>query len=78
MGLYLNDTEGNIESIRDCLNRAKKFLDDIKVSYPNKTILIVSHGSFIKALHYNIVGYDENTDFLSFRPENATLYCYEI
>ena len=72
----LNDKRGNIESIKECLNRAKVFLGKIKKEYPNKTILIISHGSFIKALHFNIIGYDENTDFLSFRPENTKIYEY--
>ena len=73
----LNDSSNNIESIQDCLLRANKFLTKIKKEYPNKSILIVSHGSFIKALHFNLIGYDENTDFLSFNPKNTTLYIYE-
>lgn len=74
----LNDNSNNIESIQDCLLRAKKFIDKVKENYPNKTILIISHGSFIKALHFNLIGYNENTDFLSFNPENSVLYEYEI
>ncbi len=74
----LNDSSHNIESVRDCLKRSKKFLDKIKKDYPNKNILIVSHGSFIKTLHFNMVGYNENTDFLSFNPKNTTLYEYGI
>ena len=73
----LNDSSNNIESIQDCLLRADKFLTKIKKEYPNKSILIVSHGSFIKALHFNLVGYDENMDFLSFNPKNTTLYIYD-
>jgi len=73
----LNDSSNNIESIQDCLLRANKFLKKIKEEYPNKSILIVSHGSFIKALHFNIIGYDENTDFLSFDPKNTILYEYD-
>ena len=65
----LNDSSHNIESIQECLLRAKKFIDQIKEEYSNKTILIISHGSFIKALHFNLIGYDENTDFLSFNPK---------
>ncbi len=74
----LNDNSHNIESLQDCLLRAKKFLDKIKREYPNKNILIISHGSFIKTLHFNLVGYDENTDFLSFNPKNSVLYEYEM
>ena len=74
----LNDSSHNIESLKDCLFRAKQFLDKIKKEYPNKTILIISHGSFIKALHFNLIGYDENTDFLSFNPKNSMVYEYEM
>lgn len=74
----LNDSHNGIESIKDCLDRAKIFLDKIKKEYPNKNILIVSHFAFIKALYYNINGYDKNTNFTSFRPENATLYEFNI
>ena len=73
----LNDSSNNIESLQDCLARADKFLKKIKKEYPNKTILIISHGTFIKALHFNLIGYDENTDFLSFNPKNTTLYAYD-
>ena len=72
----LNDSSNNIESIKDCLTRAKTFLDKIKKEYSNKTILIISHGSFIKTLHFNLIGYDENTNFMSFKPENCILYEY--
>lgn len=74
----LNDSSNNIENIEACLIRAKTFLDKIKKEYPNKTILIVSHGSLIKCLHYNIIGYSQNTDFLSFNPKNTTVYEYII
>lgn len=73
----LNDSSNNIESIQDCLLRANRFLNKIKEKYPNKSLLIVSHGGFIKALHFNLIGYDENTDFLSFNPKHATLYTYD-
>lgn len=74
----LNDTSNNIESIQKCLLRAYKFIEKLNSHYKDKTILIVSHGSFIKALHYNLIGYDENTDFLSFHPQNSTVYEYVI
>ena len=74
----LNDNSNNIESLQDCLLRAKTFLDKIKKEYPNKTILIISHGSFIKALHFNLIGYNEKTDFLAFNPKNLGFYEYEM
>ena len=74
----LNDASENIESIQDCLKRSKKFINKINKKYKNKNILIVSHGSFIKTLHFNLIGYDENTDFISFSPKNAIVYEYEL
>lgn len=74
----LNYQDENIESITVCLNRAANFLKEIKTKYPNKNILIISHGAFIKAIHYNINGYNKNTNFLSFNPQNATIYKYEL
>lgn len=74
----LNDDSNNVESIKDCIARAEKFLRKIKQDYPNKTILIVSHGGFIKYLHFCIKGYDENTDFLSFHAKNSIIYEYMI
>ena len=58
------------------MERAKQFINKIKNNYPNKNILIVSHAGLIKALHFNLIGYDENTDFLSFVPKNTTIYEY--
>ena len=66
-----------VESVKDVLKRTKKFLGEIKSS-DYKTILIVSHHATIRALHFNIVGYDDNTNLLSFHPENGKIYKYEI
>lgn len=74
----LNNKEGNIESIRECLDRAKQVLEKIKTEYPNKNVLLVSHGCLLKCIHFNLVGYNDETDFLSFFPNNAILYEHNI
>ncbi len=74
---HLNDSSNGIESLKDCLKRSQKFLDNLCLKYPNKNILIISHGSIIKALHFNLIGYNEYTDFLSFYPKNTEIYCYQ-
>lgn len=74
----LNYSDNNIESIRDCLKRSENFLNKIKNEYKDKNILIVTHGCILKCLHYNIMGYDNNTDFTTFIPKNTTIYEYEI
>lgn len=73
-----NSSENKVESITMLLERTKEFLDKIKKKYSSKTILIVSHSATIRALHFNIKGYDENTNFYDFVPENGGVYEYYI
>lgn len=68
-----------MEPIQAVLARAKSFLDDLKTKHgADATILVVAHGTLIKALHYNIVGYDEDTDLRGFYLGNAELAEYDI
>lgn len=39
-----NEQYERAENIRDCFNRVYKFLDELPKKYPNKKILLVSHG----------------------------------
>lgn len=73
-----NSCENGVEGIRQLLDRTKEFLDKLKLKYGDKTILIVSHSATIRALHFNIIGYDEETNFLSFSPKNGEVYEYDI
>lgn len=68
----------NIEKIKDLLKRAKDFLDDLKNKYSDKSILIVSHEAVIRAIHYNIVGYNDSTNFKEFEIDNCSLFKYNI
>lgn len=74
----LNYSEYKMETIKEVLKRAKEFLNYLNITYDNKNILIVSHGAFIKALYFNIIGYTENTNFLSFFPSNGEVLELEI
>lgn len=74
----LNYSEDGVESLRECLQRAENVLKKIKENYDGKTVLLVTHGGFMKALQYCLEGYDENTDFLTKLPKNTTIYEYEL
>ena len=58
--------------------RATNFLNEIKEKYYDKTILIVSHGATIRALHFVIKGYNENTNFLEIKIPNCCIFEYTI
>lgn len=69
----------NIEPIKNLLERSRKFLELVKAENSETAqILVVAHGELLKTLHFNIVGYDDKTDFYGFHLENGELGEYEI
>ena len=75
----LNTNEFGIEPVRDVLTRAGEFLQRVKAGNSSETkILVVGHGTLLKMLHYNIVGYDDETDFREFYMENGEIVEYEV
>lgn len=74
----LNSNQFGVENVKDLFARANNFLEDIKEKYSDKTVLIVSHGATIRALHYVITGYDENTNFLALKIPNCCVFEYSI
>ena len=64
----------NVETPKELLKRTKEFLDEIKIKYPDKNVLIISHSGTIKALYYNIVGYDKNTDLTTFYANHNEIF----
>lgn len=75
----INLNSHGMESIKDLLARAKKFLDKLKSEHgDSEEILVVAHGGLLRALHFNIVGYDDETDFPAFRFQNCEMREYEI
>ena len=75
----LNTSEGGIEPIKDVLARSKRVLDRIKAeNSKDAKVLVVGHGALFKALHFNVVGYDDNTDFRDFHLDNGAVVEYDI
>ena len=70
--------ELDIETSKKLIARAQQFIDYIKNNYDDKSILVVAHGDIIKAIHYVIVGYDENTDLTEFHIEHNKIYKYVL
>ena len=74
-----NYSEKDLEPIKNVLERAKSFLNDIKKEYINdERVLVVSHGALLRALHFEIVGYNDETDFHDFSFKNAEMREYDI
>lgn len=75
---YLNKSDYEVESLQEFFKRTKNFIDYLKDKYNDKCILIVSHAATIRALHYNIVGYNDTTNMLSFQVDNGQIFKYHI
>ena len=50
--VILNTRVQNIESIQDFMYRVSSFLEDIKVRYKDKKVLLVTHSAVIRVIHY--------------------------
>lgn len=74
---HLNYNENGLESLKDLLYRSDLIRHKI-LSSSQKNVLIVSHAAILKALHYSLIGYDENTNFLDYKLDNCEIVHYKI
>lgn len=74
----LNKNEYGVEPLQCLFLRTKSFFEYLKKNYMGKNILIVSHAATIRAIHFNIIGFDESTNILSFVPDNGKVFEYNI
>lgn len=75
----INSNEGNIEPINSLLARSKKVLERIKSeNNPDASIVIIGHGILLKTMYFNLVGYDDDTDFWDFHLRNGEVFEYNL
>lgn len=67
----LNCNDGNVEPIQNVFKRAKEFIDDMSNKYQDKSILVVSHGAVIKAMHHILHQTDLNCNLCNFKIDNC-------
>ncbi len=75
---YLNKSDYGVEPLQELFRRTKTFIDYLKNKYNDKCILIVSHAATIRSFHYNIVGYNNTTNMLSFQVNNGQIFKYHL
>ena len=79
LDLRLNYDERGVEPVREVFERAGEFLADLREKYSgDEKILVVAHGSLLRALHFCIVGYDDDTNLHEIHFENAEMREYQI
>ena len=73
----LADYEG-IEQVKDLFNRAEKFLNNIKEKYPNKNILVVTHGGIARGIYSHFNGIPSDNRLVNYGvQDNCEIKEYE-
>lgn len=66
------------ESVKDLFNRVKNFIEELKIKYSDKNILIVTHSGIVRILYYYFNGIPEDGSLLGYESTNASLEEYYL
>ena len=75
---FINTDNNKIEKVQDLLARVSEFLEDIKVRYKDKNVLVVTHSAVLRAIHYCLHPIPEDGDMSKLEIPNLRLIEYEI
>ena len=76
--VILNTKVQNIESIQDFMYRVSNFLEDIKVRYKDKKVLLVTHSAVIRVIHYLLGTIPEDGNLSRINIPNLRILEYEL
>lgn len=76
--VILNTRVQNIESIQDFMYRVSSFLEDIKVRYKDKKVLLVTHSAVIRVIHYLLGTIPEDGDLSRINIPNLRIMEYDL
>jgi broad specificity phosphatase PhoE len=74
----LNFNKFGVEPIQDVFKRCSDFLEYIKNKYPDKDILVVTHGAIYKALRYLLLGQELKGNLLGNYVDNCQMETFTI
>lgn len=74
----LNTDLNDVEKVRDLLARVSDFIEDIRLKYDDKRVLVVAHSAILRAIHYAINGIPEDGDLLKIEIPNLRIMEYDI
>ena len=76
--VILNTNVQNIERVQDFMKRVSEFLEDIKVRYPDKKVLVVAHSAVLRVIHYLLGTIPEDGDLTKINIPNLRIIEYEV
>ena len=75
---YINTDDNHIEPVQDFLKRLSEFIEDIRVRYADKKVLVVAHSAVLRGMHYIINGIPEDGDMSKIDIPNLRIIEYEL
>lgn len=75
---YANTNDNQIECVRDFIKRISEFIEDIRIKYKDKKVLVVTHSAVLRGMHYAINGIPEDGDMSKIDIPNLRILEYEI
>ena len=76
--VILNTKVQNIECVQDFMYRVSDFLEDIKIRYKDKNVLIVTHSAVSRVIHYLLGTIPEDGDLSKITIPNLRIIEYKI
>ena len=76
--VILNTNVQNIERIQDFMLRVSSFIEDIKVRYKDKKVLVVTHSAVMRVIHYMLGRIPEDGDLSKLEFPNLRILEYEV
>jgi len=76
--VILNTKVQNIECIQDFMYRVSNFIEDIKIRYKDKNVLIVTHSAVSRVIHYLLGTIPEDANLSRIDIPNLRIIEYKI
>lgn len=76
--VILNTNVQNIERLQDFMSRVSEFLEDIKVRYKDKKVLLVTHSAVVRVIHYLLGTIPEDGNLSRINIPNLRIIEYEV
>lgn len=76
--VILNTKVQNIECIQDFMYRVSDFIEDIKIKYKDKNVLIVTHSAVSRVIHYLLGRIPEDANLSRIDIPNLRIIEYKI
>ncbi len=76
--VILNTKVQNIECLQDFMKRVSEFIEDMKVRYPDKNVLVVTHSAVVRVIHYLLGTIPEDGNLGKIEIPNLRIIEYEV